>query len=239
MKKIDTSSYTRDTSVAGRLLKQKGRGLFVTEDCYILVPERYVNAGLMVIDETVSLVGIYPIIDSKGRYSVSNIPTRITLTPYTVSDVLVDEQPYKMLNFNKDDAYMEDNRVVRSEALLYNIFNEFFIYGNVPWFMTYEDLSNVYALGKEYADSKIGNNPVVMELLSSVIARDPNDPNVYYRLVKDKKKTKPTYVPMLSPFYSFMNTTNKIVGAYMTEGITAALVNPYDTTETIEQILRT
>jgi hypothetical protein len=242
MNKRSTQGLKRDPGLYKRLLtKTKSGQIIVNDDCVVLFPERYLNKNLAVIDSEIKVLGIFAILDTKGKYSVCNIPAYLSLSPSNTLDTKMDDILFKELEFKKDSIFMDGSKIVKTEEFVFKLFDEFFIRGNIPWFMDYEDLSSIFRYGKKYAGTNLGNDPVTWELLTSVASRNPEDRLEYFRTiiknVNDKNK-KPAYTALLSIYYSFNNTVNKLVGSYMDKGITSALVNPSENVENVEKLLR-
>ena len=123
---------------------------------------------------------------------------------------------------------------------MYDIFDEFFVQGNVPWYLNYDDLSNIFIESKKYANSNIGSDPLAFEILSSIVTRSSEDKKVYYRhlITSGNNKIKPDYVGLNNPYYSFDNTGAKLIGSRFGAGLNVALVEPEKKTSATSQILR-
>jgi hypothetical protein len=112
----------------------------------------------------------------------------------------------------------------------------------VPWYLGYPELAQLFNTARYHAGANIGSDHEVIELLVSIISRDPKDITRYYRQVaktmQEVKKNPPIYTPLKSVANVATNTTNKLAGSYFSEGVVSALVNPAERTERIEGILR-
>lgn len=124
-----------------------------------------------------------------------------------------------------------------NDSFLYDLFDEFFIKGNIPWFLDYDDVNDLLLETKKYAGSNIGKNPLAFEILTSIIARDPNDKKQFFRKLDNTKK-KPTYVGLNNIYYSYTTTGARLVGGYYGPGVTAAVVDKEEEASYIEKILK-
>lgn len=223
------------------ILNRNKKTWSVKEDCKILIPSRFKNRGLLVIDDVVKVISIYALLDEVGNYTVCNAPCIQEVTPYDIQDTSINDTGYIVLIFKKDTVMIPNTSIVKQEYFIYDLFDEFFIKGNVPWYMDYDDLSLIFLLAKEYAGSNIGANLAAMELITSIIARTPDDRKAYFRtkIGADKKyDKKPEYVPMLSPESSFKNVPPRIIGSYLERGITTSLVHKTTNLEKLDEVLR-
>lgn len=132
---------------------------------------------------------------------------------------------------------------MKTDTLVFRIYDEFIAKGRVPWYMGYDELGKLFDTAKTFAGANIGQNHEVTELLVSMIARDPEDRTKYYRqTVKslgDLVSRPPSIIPLRSVQYSATNTVNKLAGSYWNDALTSALVSPGERTERIEALLRT
>ena len=112
----------------------------------------------------------------------------------------------------------------------------------IPWYLNYNDLGKLFDTAKQYANSNISQRYEVMELLVSLISRNSNEMQNYYRTFitePDQVFTNPpNYVPLNSVYYSASNTLNKLAGNYMSKGLVSALVSKTENVERIESLLK-
>jgi len=239
---LNYSSLKRNPSVIKKCFKQIGDSMVVTKNIRVIYPERYESIGLAIPGSTIRIVTIYAVLDDDGNYAVSNLPIFIELSPTNISNIEVDGVVNKVLEFEANSTYAENVNLVVGNKFLYNIFNEFYINGKIPWFMGYDDLINIFNQTSKYASSDIGDNPIITEILASIVAKNPNDKKSLYRLqlksYDDLSKIKPSYVGLLNLYYTFDNTVSKLGGSYYSKGVTSAIISPETETTKIEEILR-
>jgi len=211
-----------DITVANRNLK-------------IVFPVRYTEIGLAEMGTTVTVVNIFAIILDDKYYSISMAPIMNKLTPSNVSECMIDDVRHMVLEFEQDSVVMPNNNLVRDNGFMFNIFNEFFINGKVPWYVSEDDLSNIFIEAKKYANSKIGDNPINMEIITSIITRTDKDPLKLYRY---EPKGKANFVGLNNIYYSFDTTTSKLVGAYFKVGVTSAIINKEKKSSVVGDVLK-
>ena len=242
MKPFIIKGLKRKPETIKALLKVSGDALVVKDDIKVMFPSRYVNKGLAVMGDTVSVLSVFAIVDDDGNYAVMNIPTLMELTPNMTDEVEIEGKEYTVLEFSKGDIFMPNINIVKRDSFTFDLFDEFFLHGNIPWFLEYEDVSNIFKYSKKYAGTKLGDNPLGMEVLTSIIARNNKDKTMLFRkLSKDIKsmaKERPSYIALLNIYYTFTSTMSKLSGSYFKEGITAALVNKEDKSNAVEDMIK-
>jgi len=242
MDTLDVKKLKRNPTAINKSFKIIGSSTVTKEELYVLIPARYESKNLVVYKDKVRVISVYCIVNGNGDYAVINVPVFAELSPIKISNVDIDGQVYKMLHFEKDSIFIENNTLVRQDSFMYNLFNEFYIQGKIPWFLNYSDVGKIFKSAKKFADSNIGNNIVALDMLTSVICRSTKNSKLYFRQdIKTKEdvlKQEPLFVGLLSIYHSFNNTTNKLVGSYLAEGINSALIDHEEESTNIEDILR-
>lgn len=241
MEAIDITKLKRNPDVISKHLDITEDITTTKEDIYIVFPSRYLDRKLAIIGTDISVVSIFAILDRNDNYGVINAPIFVNLTPYSISDVTIDNAVYKYLYFQKDSVVMPNNKSVVRDNFLYDIFDDFYVKGKIPWYLNYNDISNVLLSTKKFANNNIGNDPLGFEILSSIIARDSRDKTIYIRHILDKTnkdKIQPSYVGLNNRFYSFDNTGARILGSYFGDGLITSIVDPEKKTSATSEILR-
>ncbi len=231
----------RDPGFVLSKLKETATGSVITTvDAKIQIPERFSKKKMLFVGEETFAVGIFAIIIG-DKYAVMNVNSMININPATTNIVTVNGSNYYEFGFPAGSVLIKNTTVVKDDFLIYNIFDELLSNGNVPWYMTYEDMAKIYSTAREYAASKIGDNTTVIHLLVSILARNREDRMKYYRHQLRTYKDldiSPSFVPLKSVMYIASNTLNKFAGSYFSEAIVSALVYPADKVEKIETLLR-
>jgi len=237
-----TKNLKRKPDAIRSYFKETNGGMVTKENIIVMFPSRYINKKLAIMGDTVTVLSIYAIIDENNNYAVVNAPVSIELSPNMTDEVLVDGKEYIVLEFSKGDIFTHNVNLIIRNGNIYDLFDEFLIHGNIPWFLNYEDVSNLFKLSSKYAGTSIGDNPLGMELLASIVARNKDDKTMLYRkLSKDinaMKKNMPAYIALLNIYYSFTSTMSKLSGSYFKDGITSALVNKETESNAVEDMIK-
>lgn len=239
---MKASDFTRHPPTAENDLKLVGNQRYITQKgCQILIPARYREAGLVKIGAETYVLGMLAYVVG-SRYSVMRIPAMFRTEPSQINNVVFDADPYLELVYEAGDTVIANKDIVQDDALLYEIYDEFFAKGHVPWFFNYYDVGRLFAESPYYTGVRLGANHAVLEMLAATICRAPDKPTQFYRQFVERKedveKNPPFIIKLSSVSYGATNTTAKLIGAYWEEGLNSALVNPSDKVEPIEDLLR-
>jgi hypothetical protein len=234
----------RDAEKIHANLRESSDGKLITlVDCKIYIPVRFSERGLVSIEAETHIVGIYAIVMEDTYYGVSMVNAMIRIDPNGRNIVSIDGEDYFEFLFEAGSAVMASVNLVKSDILVYRIYDELISKGKIPWYLQYTDLAKLFETAIYHAGANIGRDHEVTELLVSMISRNPDNRVEYYRQVvkqeSDLKTIKPAFIPLKSVTYSATNTTNKLAGSFFSEGVVSALVSPSLREERIESLLRT
>lgn len=240
---MEPSKYSRNPATVLANLVEMPDGTVVTKKgCKIYIPSRYTERGLAEVGMETRTLGLYVMTVEDKYYSVCSVNAVMELSPSSTSKVRVGGDEYYEFVFDAGAVVIKNVMLVKDDSVLFKIYNEMFSKGNVPWFITQEDFSNVFATSGYHAGANIGQTPEVIDVLVALIARTKKDRTVHYRTqIKSREEmftNPPVYIALKSVTYASTNTTNKIAGSYFSTGVLSALVYPAERTEKIEEILR-
>ena len=166
----------------------------------------------------------------------------LRITPTSTLRIKIDGTDYIEFVFNPGDTLTPSTQLVKTDTLVFRIYDEIISKGNVPWYLGYNDLGRIFDTARYHAGANIGTNSEVTELIMSLISRNKKDRTKYYRTVinklEDLETTPPAFIPLRSVIFGATNTTNKLAGNYFDIGLKSALVSPAERTERIEELLR-
>jgi hypothetical protein len=240
---MNPKQLVRDATRVKACLKELPDGrLVTTKGCKIYIPVRFAERGLASIGIETHIVGIYAMVVEDKYYSISQVNALIRIDPSSTLKINIDEEEFYEFTFDPGAVVIVSLHLVKTDTLVYKIYDEIFGKGRVPWYLRYDDLHKLFDTAKLHAGANIGQNREVTELLVSMISRDSKNRHRYYRTVPKKPEdvitNPPVFIPLRSVTYAATNTTNKLAGSYFYEGLVSALNNPADRVERIEGILR-
>ncbi|MCK9234796.1 MAG: hypothetical protein M0R77_00610 [Gammaproteobacteria bacterium] len=239
---MDISTLKRDPALVTSKLISSGDQYLAKERIKIMIPAFYEAKQLMTYGTETYFLGFYCIITADGHYAIDIAPTMIQTEPSQITRVDIDDMEYIVMIYDKGDAVIANDNVVKNEAIGYAVFNEILSKGLFPWWMTYEDAAKVFSKMREFTGSSVGDNRVLYEVIISTLARDPDNKSLQYRQGFSNKaeliSRPPSWAPLRSVQYSATNTVAKISGSYFEEGVISAINDPTDRIERGEKILR-
>ncbi|QVD49080.1 hypothetical protein LUCX_10 [Xanthomonas phage vB_XciM_LucasX] len=240
---MDPSVWKRDASkVNAALVKQLDGSVLTTRPIKIYVPERYTEKGLAEIGSETFIVGIYAIVVDDKYYAVSKINATMRIKPTTISTVKFDGTSYLEFYFEPGSVVIATTSLIKSDTLVYHIFNYFISNGAVPWFLEYEDVATLFESAERHAGVRLTKSHSILEMFAAAITRDPQQRTKYYRHTLEDTNVKPdkpvTFIALRNISLGATNTTARLQGSYWSDGMTSALANPSTRTERIEQLLR-
>jgi len=235
---FDISKFKRNSNKIKSYLTVKDDMVITNKRLYIMFPEKFVDKGLSVLSSTCYITGLFAIIDDDGNYSVSKVPTRMSVQPAEIDTVLVNDVPYVVLEIEENTDLIASTTLIK-ENIAFPVYDLFFIQGKIPWYYTYEDIPEIFKNMRKYAGSKSGDNIITYEFLTAIIARDPNNLEVPIReIIKSLEEANPKYVGLKNPWFTFKSTLSKVAGAYMKLGLVAAMIHPEKEVSDLESVIR-
>lgn len=241
---IDISKLKRRQTVIPEVLTEVDNQLVAKDSCSIVVPFRYVQAGLLEIGNRIMLACIYPIVNTKGEYGVSNYCTKMEVNCDNISNTRHNGESHYVFMFDKGDIICPNMNLVKDDAYSYLIFDEMIQMANPPWFMNYRDVGKVMSTSKQMAGVNLADTNAIFELMVAHLTRSGLDINRFYReevnsldeevLARVKKES----ISLNSVTHANMNKMTKLMGGYVEDGLTSALIETKNAESGVELLLR-
>jgi len=240
---MDPKKLTRDASKVHAALKELDDGSVVTtKGCKIIIPARFAEQQLAVLGNEINICGLFAIVVEDRFYGVSSAMAMMRIEPSVTNTIKIEDEDFLEFVFDPGCTVISSTELVKSDAFIYLVYSEIIAKGNVPWYMNYEDMGRLFESAPHHAGVSVGANFAVIEMIMAAISRSEKDRTKYFRhqlaTKQDLDKEVPAFIPLRSVTYGASNTTAKLIGAYWEEGLTSALVNPTETVEPIEGLLR-
>lgn len=238
---MDFNKLTRDADYIKKHLHQSDGVIITKRSAIIIIPSRYADKDLAVLGDEVYILALYAII-MDDKYAVSKSLSMLKINPVAYERIDIDGMEYLKFEFDPGGTISDELDVVISDTLTYNIYDVSIDFGLIPVYLEYEEAIQLFNNTKETNGVVLGANRAVLELIISMIARDPKDKRRYLRQIiktnADKKNIKPTYIAFKSIEFGPKTTTAMLLGANFKRGVNAALINDVDKNERIETLLR-
>lgn len=237
----DFSRLKLNPKAISEILIQKGSILTCTEDIQIIFPKRFDDREFNTYTDSIRIMGIFAIVDTKGNYAVHNIPNRISVSPNVIDIVSIDNDTHQVFTFYKDSIVSEDLTMVKDTSFLNSLYNEFIVLGKVPKFFSYMDLVKTFKMTLKYNGSPVGKYNAPIQLLIAIIARDIKDKNKPFRYSNDNigKPGSVYWVGLSNVHYAVTSTLSKLGGGHFSQAIFSAIDNNQIEMSEIEELLLT
>lgn len=240
---MDVSKLVRDADkVKSHLHEMPDGRLVAKKPCKIYIPVRFSEVQLAEIGIETYITGIYAMTVEDKFYAVSLVNAMIRIEPTSMMKVDVEGDEYYEFSFQAGATITPSVMLVKNDTLTYRIFDEIFSKGRVPWYLGLIEMCSIFDSARYHAGANVGTRPEVIELIVSMIARNPDDRHQGFReLLKtqaDLARLKPAVIPLKSVTYAATNTINKFAGSHFNEGLISALVTPAERVERVESIVR-
>lgn len=239
---MDIKSLIHDAEKVKPYFRELGDGsLIAAKALKIVIPSRFAERSLAEIGMETHICGIAGIVVEEKWYAVFLVNAMLRIEPTSTLKIMIEDDEYYEFSFDAGAVVMPTTQLVKTDTLVFRIYDELIAKGRAPWYMGYDELGKLFDTAKSFAGANIGENHEVTELLISMIARDPQDRTKYYRqTVKSREdliKRPPVIIALRSVQYSATNTVNKLAGSYWQDALTSALVSPSERVERIESLL--
>lgn len=218
MDSLDFKKLKRNPEAINSKIIMREDRTIAKEVLSILIPKFYFNKNLgKKMPKGIELLCVFPIIDEKGNYGVIAESAKQTINYGRLDEVTVYDDVYESYTYYPGDIIAETTKIVKSDDILFPLFDAYFMYGKFPKFLSYQDVSTLFEKANEFTGSRIGSFPVIMDILVSALSRSDDDPNVTYKdiLNSEKDMSKPIhYVGLCDIDFSITNTGSRIIGGY-------------------------
>lgn len=234
---IDVDDLTPNTEAILDCLSVKSDKTLAKKNLKIVFPDRYVTNGLAKIGNFVKLLGLYAIIDEDNNFSVFFTTIFHDVTPYIIHDATcTDGRAYKVLEIEAGTPIISDHTVLVTDNFIFDVCDEFYIKGNIPWYISYDMLPDILSESGYLNDGNIDKDRIIFEILSSMNGRG-SDKTEYYRHSDPKESDHANWVALNNIYLAYKNTGSKVIGGYYGYGVTAAVLEPEEEVTSIEKQL--
>jgi hypothetical protein len=238
MEIYDISKLKRKPEIIKNKLKIINGKVHTTDDLTIMFQSKYLANVLQLADISntgISTVGIFAIIDNDGNYGVVNSIGEYNLPISELDTVLIDNEEYQVCKYSSDSIIFSSIDTYVKSDFIYPVFLHIFSNGNVPWFLNYEDVSDIFKTSGRYGDLGIGNDPMNFELITSMIARCRGNKDRYH---KESINSEIAYVGLNDTIYGHTTTESRLIGNYLKDGLLATITKPEEKGTVMMEILK-
>lgn len=220
---IDFKKLKRNPTLINSKLLLKEDRTIAKEELSILIPKYYFNKNLAKKNnKSIELTCVFPILDAKGNYAIVAESSKQNINYARVEDVNVGDDVYEQYTYLAGDCILESTSTIKSEEVLFAIFECFFMLGKLPKFLSYMDVSNLFSNAAEYTGSYIGDYPTIIDIMVAILSRDASNMNVIYKdlLQTAKDLNKPiAYVGLTDIDFAITNNGSRMISGYFEDNL--------------------
>lgn len=240
---LQISELKRNQNVIDECVVLVGDALVAKKPCSIILPFRWLQAGLLEIGRTSYCATIFPIVNEKGEYAVSNVCSKIEITPSSIEIIKHEGSEHYVFMFDKGSTISPDVNLVMDDVYSYLVYDEMIQKAKAPWFLNYNDVGRVMSTSKSHSDVHLADTNSIFELITSTLSRNKDMSKQYRQVIPSLEesvlaKHPREGVPLNSVVYAAANKMNKLMGGYIEDGLTSALTENESPVSGVEQILR-
>ena len=239
---MQVKNLKRDPGRIKQALVFRNGQYIAKEAIRLMFPSYFADRGMADFSADYYVLGMFALLTSDDHYGVLNIPAMVKVARGSISRTTVGKVEYIVLEYEPGALVISTNRVVREDKLVYPIFNDLSFKGKIPWYMSGVNLGYILDGASKYAGTDLGKNRKAIQVIFSLLARNPKNPNQAYRHVvksfEEVDNEPPYYTALRNVQYLASNTFSKLTGANFRPGVNNALINPTTRVEPIERIFR-
>lgn len=242
--RIDPSKMTRNAkAVLDQLVISPNSQMIAKANVTIMFPSRFLSKNLASLGGEPLCVGLFLVALDSGEYAVMNWVAKVPLRPSSIMETEHDGVLYQEFEFFKGDVICPNTNLVISDTLAYYVYEELYSTGKYPWYFTEYDALTLLKTSKETCGVKLAANNATFEMLVAHLTRQiqnrydfhrHNNPGDMNRKIGDGFDI----IALRNVSYGAQDTTSKIMGSYLDEGLTSALISPSDRASALEEIYR-
>lgn len=240
---LPISELKRNQNVINDVVSQIGDTLVAKKPCYIVLPFRWLQAGLLEIGRASYCATLFPIVNEAGEYAVSNVCTKMEITPSSIEIIKHEGKEHYVFVFDKGAVITPDINLVVDDVFSYSVYDEIIQKAKAPWFLNYDDIGRVMSTSKSHSGVNLADTNAIFELIVATLSRNSDMSKLYRETISSLDATELSNNPregvsLNSIVYAASNKMNKLMGGYIEDGLTSALTETESPISGVEQLLR-
>lgn len=205
----------------------------------IYLPKRFVENGMATVGDKVHTAAVLGLVIPGECYAPLVALMDVTLVPLNIREMNVKGVQYLVLEFEKGDTVIENLEVLQDTNKPFHYMLEFWYYAKIPWYMGGQEVCGLFDNAKAECGGDVGSSFQVPRVLTSIMFRDPDNPDQPYRYSKAIKEGRPAMIVGLNNGSMLIDGTfAKISSGYLQDNTLAAMVNPDTKVTDYERIMR-
>ena len=207
------------------------------ESAQAFIPQRYEVHDLLDFGDPTKVLGIFELKIAEepiGYYLY--LPAMLAMRPSSISQRTINDIAYYVFNFKRGDILLTTNVMMKQDYILSKMFIEFVRNGNVPPFLTYDQMARMFDVAQVTCGVTLSVPHATFEMIFAHCCRDPKNLNVKYRY--SDQKENPVFLGLRNVTHVRDSTTARLISSHFLEGANSAIVNQIDQRSETEDMLR-
>ncbi len=241
---IDYSQLKRNPDLLKSMLSQSATPtgpVICNKPLKLIFPQRFAERDMAFLANTNQVTAMCALV-SDTSYAVLKACALFTTEPVSIARTNYLGKEYIEFSYERGSRLFTTRELVKMDVIVYRIFDEFINKGNVPWYMSYEDMAGVFDTALKHAGTSLAESVEVTEMIVSLQSRVKGDLITYFRTQiksrEDLEKMHPAFIGIINAAYSPTNTLGRTTGSYFDMGAEASIVYPTKRIEKMEAIIR-
>lgn len=227
-------NLTRNDAYIKGVLKQFDDQVVVTEDLYILIPDRYYEKDLAIREDEEQVFGMFAICSGE-YYAFHSIFAMITTEPTRIIEKSIDGVGYSVMEYEVGDALVARRDLIQDTSIVFSHFNEFIFGGKPPIGMGYDDLLRSFDSMKKYSGLGSIKSLAVIEVMIMAIAKAKHDTSIAYK--DTDMKDEPVFRSMNDIGSVVKGVLNRMAGAGFNPGLVQSLLEEKPASRKLERTI--
>lgn len=237
---MEMSTLTRDRDAVLSAISVEGDAWVAKKDIQIYFPSHYINGKIGSLDDKFNVLAFFMFVVN-GKFATYIVPSIMTLTPDSSTTVKLDGEDFYELSWDAGSVICPNVNLVQRKTLAFEIYDEFVAKGRIPVYFDRIDSSRILTYIDKYCGVNLRADMAILSGYGAQINRAQDDLTVpmreRFKTQADFTNMQGEWIPLRSVAFGADNTTSRIIGSYAPEGFAAALTNPSERVESIEQLL--
>jgi len=214
---------TKINDISPYFKKKENKWIFTGKKLEVWIPKFYQDKGLLVIGDIANCLGIVQLRINDSLYANTMVLARLSITFVSNRIETEGDDKYVVLSLETGSVFIANSAIVKDSNIIYEIFVAFLAYGNMPKFIDYNASQMLFDRDSDDCGVSLKVNHSIFEMISAHMFRDSKDPYMFYRYTMMDKQ--PQIVAMHQISHGPSSSTARIIGSYLSEGMTSALVD--------------
>lgn len=235
---MNLAEYKRDVDLNSKVWRKTPNGFYALQDLSIVFPTRWRTCQLAKVDEEITCLGMFLVVSGKS-YMAGHAPTIVQLDNTSIKTIMINDVPHFELTYEKGQRVITNINAVQRIKLMFYIYDEFYAKAKAPIWFDYNEQLDLFRRCKYYMGIQPNGSWLTVHLLTSLLGRWSEDPDIYFREKSTKTNANACMmIPIRSSTYGAKGVLNRMTSGYFNDRLTASLLDTVEHETAVEHIMR-